>query len=57
MAQQINIFEGHIPYYKITKPVRLIELFAGIGSQVDEVEHKRFDNIKKFMYYVGNGEM
>jgi DNA (cytosine-5)-methyltransferase 1 len=33
MAQQINIFEGHIPYYKITKPVRLIELFAGIGSQ------------------------
>jgi len=33
MAQQINLFEGHIPYYKITKPVRLIELFAGIGSQ------------------------
>lgn len=33
MAQQINIFEGFIPYYKITKPVRLIELFAGIGSQ------------------------
>lgn len=33
MTQQINIFEGFIPYYKITKPVRLIELFAGIGSQ------------------------
>lgn len=33
MAQQINLFEGFIPYYKITKPVRLIELFAGIGSQ------------------------
>ena len=33
MTEQINLFDGHIPYYKITKPVRLIELFAGIGSQ------------------------
>ncbi len=33
MNDSINLFEGHIPYYKITKPVRLIELFAGIGSQ------------------------
>jgi hypothetical protein len=24
---------------------------------LDEVEHKRFDNIKKFMYYLGNGEI
>jgi DNA (cytosine-5)-methyltransferase 1 len=30
---EVSIFDGHIPYYKITKPVRLIELFAGIGSQ------------------------
>ena len=31
--EQINLFEGTTPKYKITKPVRLIELFAGIGSQ------------------------
>ena len=33
MIDSVNLFDGHIPYYKITKPVRLIELFAGIGSQ------------------------
>lgn len=33
MIDSVNIFDGHIPYYKITKPIRLIELFAGIGSQ------------------------
>lgn len=33
MIESVNLFDGHIPYYKITKPVRLIELFAGIGSQ------------------------
>lgn len=33
MNDYVNIFDGHIPYYKITKPIRLIELFAGIGSQ------------------------
>jgi DNA (cytosine-5)-methyltransferase 1 len=33
MIEQLNLFDGHIPYFKITKPVRLIELFAGIGSQ------------------------
>jgi len=30
---QLNIFELTKPKYKITKPIRLIELFAGIGSQ------------------------
>lgn len=30
---EVSIFDGFIPYYKITKPVKLIELFAGIGSQ------------------------
>jgi len=30
---EVNIFDGVVPYYKITKPVRLIECFAGIGSQ------------------------
>lgn len=32
-VQQMNIFEVTIPRYRITKPIRLIELFAGIGSQ------------------------
>lgn len=30
---QLNIFEELYPTYKITKPIRLIELFAGYGSQ------------------------
>ena len=30
---QTNIFEMIYPTYKITKPIRLIELFAGYGSQ------------------------
>lgn len=29
---QISMFDGEKPY-KINKPIRLIELFAGIGSQ------------------------
>lgn len=29
---QISFFDGAEPY-KITKPIRLIELFAGIGAQ------------------------
>ena len=32
MMQQIGIFDGASPL-KITKPIRLIELFAGYGSQ------------------------
>lgn len=33
MEQQINMFDiGKVPI-KITKPIRLIELFAGYGSQ------------------------
>lgn len=30
---EINLFSYVLPKYKITKPIRLIELFAGIGSQ------------------------
>lgn len=30
--KQMSIFDGTVPY-KITKPIRLIELFAGYGSQ------------------------
>lgn len=32
--EQIDIFELIMPSYKINKPIRLIELFAGIGSQI-----------------------
>lgn len=31
--KQMNMFELTMPVYKIKKPIRLIELFAGIGSQ------------------------
>ena len=33
MDNQINLFEVIYPKYKITKPIRLIELFSGYGSQ------------------------
>jgi len=36
---QINIFELTRPKYKITKPIRLIELFAGIGSQAKALKN------------------
>ena len=33
MDNQISIFDELYPKYKITKPIRLIEFFAGYGSQ------------------------
>ena len=33
MAEQLNLFSWLGGNYKITKPIRLIELFAGIGAQ------------------------
>lgn len=36
---QLNIFELIKPKYKITKPIRLIELFAGIGSQAKALQN------------------
>ena len=33
MYEQLDIFSAIKQPYKITKPVRLIELFAGVGSQ------------------------
>ena len=33
MSEQMNIFECLYPPFKNTKPIRLIELFAGYGSQ------------------------
>ena len=35
---QINVFELLYEPYKITKPIRLIECFAGIGSQAKALE-------------------
>src|SRR5690554_3592131 len=39
MQMQIDIFELTRPKYKITKPIRLIELFAGIGSQAKALKN------------------
>jgi DNA (cytosine-5)-methyltransferase 1 len=36
--EQINLFEVLYERYKITKPIRLIELFGGIGSQAKALE-------------------
>lgn len=35
---QLNIYDLLFPKYKIKKPIRLIELFAGIGSQAKALE-------------------
>ena len=37
--EQQTIFEYLYPTYKITKPIRLIELFAGIGSQAKALKN------------------
>lgn len=37
--EQLNIFSYILPQYKITKPIRLIELFAGIGSQAKALKN------------------
>ena len=33
MYGQLDIFDLTLPKFQIDKPIRLIELFAGIGSQ------------------------
>lgn len=40
---QINVFEILYEPYKITKPIRLIECFAGIGSQAKALERLNVD--------------
>ena len=54
MAQQISLFDGTQPL-KIDKPIRLIELFAGIGSQAKalknigaDFEHYRICEFDKY---------
>ena len=39
MNEQIDLFSYSMPRFKIDKPVRLIELFAGIGSQAKALEN------------------
>lgn len=52
--EQISIFSGSIPF-KVDKPIRLIELFAGIGAQAKalermgvEFEHYRICEFDKY---------
>ena len=48
MEEQLTIYEYLAPAFKIDKPVRLIELFAGIGSQAKALENLgvRFEHWK-----------
>lgn len=39
MNEQIDLFSYVLPKFKIDKPVRLIELFAGIGSQAKALKN------------------
>lgn len=39
MQEQIDLFSYVLPRYKITKPIRLIEMFAGIGSQAKALKN------------------
>ena len=55
MQEQIDLFSYVLPRYKITKPIRLIEMFAGIGSQAKalknlgvEFEHWKVLEIDKY---------
>lgn len=55
MYQQIDIFDMMLPKFQVDKPVRLIELFAGIGSQAMALrdlgisfEHYRVVEFDKF---------
>ena len=55
MKEQIGISELIYPTFKITKPIRLIELFGGIGSQAKaltnleaDFEHYKLVEFDKF---------
>lgn len=39
MSEQLNIFSELYPKFVIDKPIRMIELFAGIGSQAKALEN------------------
>ena len=55
MYEQLDIFSAIKQPYKITKPIRLIELFAGVGSQAmalkrlgENFEHYRVVEFEKY---------
>ena len=39
MIEEFDLFSYSTPKFKIDKPIRLIELFAGIGSQAKALEN------------------
>lgn len=43
MNEQLNLFAQSRPEYRIDKPIRLIELFGGIGSQAKALENLKAD--------------
>lgn len=43
MNEQLNLFAQSKQEYKIDKPIRLIELFGGIGSQAKALENLNAD--------------
>lgn len=49
MNEQMDLFSYSTPKFKIDKPIRLIELFAGIGSQAKALERlgAEFEQLKK----------
>jgi len=47
ITEQLSIFNETIDTYKITKPIRLIELFAGIGSQLKAIK-QIFPNVESY---------
>ena len=47
---QISLFDGTKPF-KITKPIRLIELFAGIGAQAKALERLQDEGLCTFEHY------
>lgn len=48
--KQISLFDGSVPF-KIDKPIRLIELFAGIGAQAKALERLQAEGLCTFEHY------
>lgn len=48
---QLNIYDLLFPKYKITKPIRLIECFAGIGSQAKSLKKLQKEFGFQFEHY------
>ena len=48
--KQISLFDGSVPF-KIDKPIRLIELFAGIGAQAKALERLQDEGLCEFEHY------